>query len=106
MNALEALFQDSTAAPVSAVRWLDRNVPFDENQTGAPLNTTLTPPNTFIVLPEGQRVKVHSLDVQYVHSSRALNFSFDAMDLVKGVLEDFNTKTIDHTLHHGPKSST
>ncbi|ENA27032.1 hypothetical protein HMPREF1487_09511 [Pseudomonas sp. HPB0071] len=100
VNILEALFQDGTASPVPAVTWLDRNVPFDENQIGAPLITTLTPPSTFIVLPSGQRVKIHSLDVQYMHSSRTLNFSFDAMGLVKGVLEDFNTKTIDYTLHH------
>jgi len=100
VNTLEALFQDGTDSPVPAVTWLDRNVPFDENQIGTPLTITFTPPSTFIVLPSGQRVKIHSLDVQYVHSSRTLNFSFDAMDLVRGVLEDFNTKTIDHTLHH------
>lgn len=100
INLHDSLLQDSMASPVPAVTWLDRNVPFDESQIGTPLTITLTPPCTFIVLPPGQRLKIHSLDVQYVHSSTILNFSFDAMDLVKGVLEDFNTKTIDHTLHH------
>ncbi|PAO92041.1 hypothetical protein BV581_11090 [Stutzerimonas stutzeri] len=100
VNILEALFQDGTASPVPANTWLDRNVPFDESQIGTPLTIALRPPSTFIVLPSGQRVKIHSLDVQYMHSSRAINFSFDAQDLVKGVLEDFNTKSIDHTLHH------
>lgn len=100
VNTLEALFQDGTDSPVSAVTWLDRNVPFDETQISTPLTTTLTPPNTFIVLPSRKRVKIHSLDVHYVHSSRTFNLGFDAMDLVRGVLEDFNTKAIDHTLHH------
>jgi hypothetical protein len=35
-----------------------------------------------------------------MHSRRIINFCFDAMDLVRGVLEDFNTKEIDYTLHH------
>ena len=100
INLHESLMQDSTASPVPAATWLDRNVPFDERQIGTPLTITLTPPCTFIVLPIGLRVKILSLDVQYVHSSRVLNSCFDAMDLVKCVLEDFNTKIIDHTLHH------
>ena len=98
VNSLEALFQDGTDSPVSAVTWLDRNVPFDETKIGTPFTSTLTPPNTFIVLPSRKRVKIHSLDVHYVRSSTTFNFGFDAMDLVRGVLEDFNTKNIDHTL--------
>lgn len=100
INLHESLLQDGTDSPVPAATWLDRNVPFDETQIGTPLTLTLTPPSTFIVLPTGQRVKIHSLEVQYVHSSRTLNLSFDAMDLVRGVLEDFNTKAIEHTLHN------
>jgi len=100
VSLLDALFQDGTAKPQLAATWLDRNVPFDQNQIGMPLITALTPANTFIVLPSGQRVKILSLHVEYMHSSMTLNFSFDAMDLVKGVFEDFNTKTIDYTLHH------
>lgn len=100
INLHESLMQDGSDSPIPAATWLDRNVPFDETQIDTPLTTTLTPSSTFIVLPSGQRVKIYSLDVQYVHSSRTFNFGFDAMDLVRGVLEDFNTKTIDHTLHH------
>ena len=100
VNPLEMLLQEGSDSPVPAVTWLDRNVPFDKTQINIPLTITLSPPNTFIVLPSGKRVKISSLDVQYVHSCRTLNLSFDAMDLVRGVLEDFNTKAIEHTLHH------
>jgi hypothetical protein len=100
IDSLEMLFQDGADSPVPAVTWLDRNVPFDDSQIGAPLVITFTPPSTYIVLPSGQRVKIHSLDVHYVHSSRTSNLGFDSMDLVRGVFEDFNTRAIDYTLHH------
>lgn len=100
VNFQEAKFQDGTDSPVGTVTWLDRNVPFDESQIDTPLTITLTPTTTYIVLPSGQRLKILSLDVQYVHSTKIINFGFDAMDLVRGVLEDFNTKEIDHTLHY------
>ncbi|MEA1031063.1 restriction endonuclease [Pseudomonas sp. N-137] len=100
VNLLEAQVQDGTDSPVGTVTWLDRNVPFDESQIDRPLTITLTPPNTYIILPSGQRLKILSLHVQYVHSSKIINFGVDAMDLVRGVLEDFNTKEIDHTLHY------
>jgi hypothetical protein len=96
----QAILQDRTDSPVGTVTWLDRNAPFDETQIGTPLTITLSPPTTYIVLPSGQRIKILSLEVQYVHSSKITNFGFDAMDLVRGVLEDFNTKEIDHTLHY------
>ena len=100
VNSLEMLFKDAEDSPVPAVTWLDRNVPFDEAQVGTPLAITLTPTSTYIVLPSGKRVKIRSLDVHYVHSSQTFRLGFDAMDLVKAVLEDFNTMAIDYTLHH------
>ena len=100
INSLDMVFQDGSDSPVPAVTWLDRNVPFDESKVDMPLVITLTPSTAYIVLPSGQRVKIHSLEVHYVHSSRTFNVGFDAMDLVRGVLEDFNTKAIDYTLHH------
>ncbi|TAL76239.1 MAG: hypothetical protein EPN76_11770 [Burkholderiaceae bacterium] len=100
VNLQEVQIQDGTHFPVDMVTWLDRNVPFDESQIDTPLNITLTPPTAYIVLSSEKRVKILSLNVQYMHSSKIINLGFDAMDLVRGVLEDFNTKEIDHTLHH------
>lgn len=99
VNIQECQIQDATQCPVDVVTWLDRNVPFDESKIGTLLSINLTPPATFIVQPSGQRVKVLDLNVQYKQSSQIINFGFDAMDLVRGVLEDFNTKQIDYTLH-------
>lgn len=100
VNLRETQIQDGTHVPVDMVTWLDRNIPFDESQIDTLLTVTLTPPTTYIVLPSGERVKILHLNVQYMHSRRIINFGFDAMDLVRGVLEDFNTKEIDYTLHH------
>lgn len=100
VNLQEAQIQDGINFPVDMVTWLDRNVPFDESKIDTPLAITLIPPSAYIVLPSGKRVKILNLNVRYVHSSRIINLNLDAMDLVRGVLEDFNTKEIDHTLHH------
>lgn len=100
VNLQESKFQDGMHFPVDVVTWLDKNIPFDESQINTPLTTTLTPSATYIVLPSGNRVKILTLKVQYIHSTRTINVNLDAMDLVRGVLEDFNTKKIDYTLHH------
>lgn len=98
VNLQEVQIQDATQCPVDMVTWLNRNVPFDASKIGTLLTITLTPPAAYIVQPSGWRVKILKLNVQYKHSSQTINFGFDAMDLVRGVLEDFNTKQIDYTL--------
>lgn len=98
VNLQEVQIQDATQCPVDMVTWLDRNVPFDASKIGTSLTITLTPPTTYIVLPSGNRVKILKLNVQYMHLTKIINFGFDAMDFVKCVLEDFNTKEIEHTL--------
>jgi len=98
VNPQEVQIQDATQCPVDMVTWLDRNVPFDASKIGTLLTITLTPSAAYIVQPSGGRVKILNLNVQYKHSSQIINFGFDAMDLVRGVLEDFNTKQINYTL--------
>lgn len=98
VNFQEVQIQDATQCPVDTVTWLDQNVPFDVSKIGTLLTITLTPPAAYIVQPSGRRVKILKLNVKYTHSSQTINFGLDAMNLVRGVLEDFNTKKIDYTL--------
>lgn len=99
VNWLESEIQEGSCPPITASCWLDKNIPFDEAKIDIHISTTLESDNTYIILPSTQRVKILSLEVQYVHSSKTLRLDFDAMDVVRGVLEDFNTKKIEYTLH-------
>jgi hypothetical protein len=58
-----------------------------------------------MVLAAGERLWVKSLEVHIVHTTRALGMSFDAMDVVRAVHEDFNTGKIEHTLNKQEKRS-
>jgi hypothetical protein len=91
INPLDYKLQDGTAPIASLSSWLDKTVPFDPVQVDQPFDVTLTPVDTYMVLAAGERLRVKSLDVHLVHTTRALGMSFDAMDVVRAVLEDFNT---------------
>lgn len=101
-NPKAMVFQDGTDSPVDASTWLGLKIPFDGSKMEQQLEITLKPYNTFAILPSGLRMKLKSIDVKFIHTAIQNNFSLDAMDVVRAVLEDFNTQEIEYTLNKIP----
>jgi len=97
IDALNAVLQGNSGETRTISSWLDSCITVDPQKIGEVVDVVLTPVDTYIT--EGlKRFKLKSVKVQHTLSHHQIDINFDAMDLVKAVLEDFNSGEIEHTL--------
>ncbi|NQZ55859.1 MAG: restriction endonuclease [Lentisphaeraceae bacterium] len=75
--------------------YLDRHIQ-QTKDFGEEKEVILTPEKTFLLLPNGEKLKLGRLLVKYMTSEDKRTITCDAMDLVEAVLEDYKTGKIEH----------
>ncbi|MEL4281746.1 restriction endonuclease [Shewanella mangrovisoli] len=78
------------------VAWLDRHTPRETQEFGVELEHTIYPQDSYYVAPGGEKLKLGRVYVRYVTSCMEQNLHIDHMSLVQAVLEDFNSKEVEH----------
>ncbi len=96
VSSIDVLIKDEGSDPVPFNIWLDQHIPISGDGYGVESKKTLIPKKSYLVTSNNQELKLGRIIVIYISSQFEQNLEIDAMNLVKAVLEDFNTGKVEY----------
>ena len=80
-------------------KWLDKSLVANLAKLNVQIEDVIEPNNAHVILSSGEKLKLRNVKVIWYLTKQYFSTSFDAMDFVHAVLEDFGSGKVEYTLN-------